>query len=204
MKKLYFSVDVETSGPVPGKYSMLSVGACIIGDLSKTFYREIKPLNNTYRLESMQIGSLGLHCLNDLKHLDIYNAKSPKFNPRKVLDVLSEKGDTPEKVMEDFAEWIVSHSKGCIPIEVAAPIKFDGAFTAYYFNLFYKRNNPFGFSGLDINSLYKGVVHNLNAHISQLGIDDNRETPHNALDDAIQQAKEADAVIKLLNKIKKT
>ncbi|SSH65668.1 Uncharacterised protein [Klebsiella pneumoniae] len=27
-KEIFVSVDVEASGPIPGKYSMLSIGAC--------------------------------------------------------------------------------------------------------------------------------------------------------------------------------
>jgi uncharacterized OsmC-like protein len=28
--KTYISVDVETSGPTPGDYSLLSIGACLV------------------------------------------------------------------------------------------------------------------------------------------------------------------------------
>jgi ribonuclease T len=30
-KECLISVDVETSGPIPGDYSMLSLGACVVG-----------------------------------------------------------------------------------------------------------------------------------------------------------------------------
>ena len=43
--ELYISVDVETSGPIPVEFSLLSLGACIVGNTSKTFYAEIKPLH---------------------------------------------------------------------------------------------------------------------------------------------------------------
>ena len=31
MPDTYISVDIEASGPVPGEYSMLSLGACVVG-----------------------------------------------------------------------------------------------------------------------------------------------------------------------------
>jgi ribonuclease T len=30
-REIYFSVDIEASGPIPGEYSMLSLGACLVG-----------------------------------------------------------------------------------------------------------------------------------------------------------------------------
>lgn len=42
------TVDIEASGPIPGEYSMLSLGACIVGDISKRFYIEIKPINDNF------------------------------------------------------------------------------------------------------------------------------------------------------------
>ena len=41
----YFSVDIETAGPIPGKYSMLSIGACVVDDPSQSFYAELQPIN---------------------------------------------------------------------------------------------------------------------------------------------------------------
>jgi len=51
--ELYVSVDVETSGPVPGIYSLLSVGACVvssplsqsISSSSQTAYNPIRRLS---------------------------------------------------------------------------------------------------------------------------------------------------------------
>lgn len=41
MADAYFSVDVETAGPVPGLYSMLSFGACVVGEPESSFYAEL-------------------------------------------------------------------------------------------------------------------------------------------------------------------
>lgn len=36
--EVFISVDVETSGPILGEYSLLSIGACLVGGRDKTFY----------------------------------------------------------------------------------------------------------------------------------------------------------------------
>ncbi|HWT92547.1 MAG TPA: hypothetical protein VN238_06095, partial [Solirubrobacteraceae bacterium] len=52
---VYLSADVETDGPIPGRFSMLSFGLCVAGrgdgetferadPEARTFYRELAPL----------------------------------------------------------------------------------------------------------------------------------------------------------------
>src|SRR3989344_3360365 len=158
MQKKYISFDVEASGPTPGKYSMLSLGACIVGDTSVQFYREIKPISKNFVLEAMRVGALGLRCLDDLKGQEEYDPKSKNFNPAKVLELLQEKGDAPEKVMAEYANWIKTNTAGFKPVEAAAPIKFDAMFSTWYFDNFYPEENPVGYSGEDMNTLYRGLV----------------------------------------------
>jgi DNA polymerase III epsilon subunit-like protein len=197
MKRKYISVDIEASGNTPGKYSMLSLGACVVGNISEQFYREIKPINRNYSIEAMKVSSKGLKCLENLKHKEEYNPESNKFNPEKVLDVLEKEGEFPEKVMKEFAKWVKKIAKGKNARESAAPIKFDGGFTSYYFDNYNNGKNPLGHSGEDINSMYKGVMKDLDAHISQLRLR-GKELPHNALEDAIIQAKEFEKVLELM------
>ena len=58
---IYISVDIECSGPIPIDYSMLSLGACVVGkendddDKNSTFYIEIQPISDNYIKESLQI-----------------------------------------------------------------------------------------------------------------------------------------------------
>ena len=35
--EFYLSVDVEASGPIPGEFGLLSVGACVIGHPDQSF-----------------------------------------------------------------------------------------------------------------------------------------------------------------------
>ena len=198
MDKKYVSFDIEASGSTPGKYSMLSLGACIVGDRDIQFYREIKPISRNLILPAMRVSAKGLRCLDDLKHQDEFNTERDIFNPHKVLEVLYEKGDEPEKVMREYAEWVREHTKGFKPVEAAAPIKFDGMFTTWYFDNFYIGENPFGYSGEYMNSFYRGIVKNVDVSMEDLGLRDERRLPHNALEDAIQQAKEFEKVLQIL------
>ena len=197
MEKKYISFDIEASGPTPGKYSMLSLGACVVGDTSTQFYREIKPLNQNHIVSAMRVGAKGLRCLDDLKHNPEFDPESEKFNAKKVLEVLQEKGDEPSKVMQEYADWTRKVTEGFKPVAAAAPIKFDGMFTSQYFDNFYDGNNPFGHTGEDINSMYRGVTGSVQSHIVELGIR-GEDLPHNALEDAIIQAEEFEKVLSLL------
>src|SRR3989344_6052603 len=64
MKQAYISVDVETSGAVPGIYNLLSIGACLVGDRDRHFYRELQPINHHFDIAAMRVGCLGLRCLD--------------------------------------------------------------------------------------------------------------------------------------------
>ncbi len=190
MKK-YISVDVEASGPVPGRYSMLSVGACLVDDINVQFYRELKPVSFEFDLEALKVGSKGLHCLKSYSGElfgEELNPNCEKFNPNYVLNILDKEGVFPKEAMHDFEVWIKKNTKGDKPIIAAAPILFDGMYISWYFNSFLGRN-PFGFSGEDINSFSRGLNKNIDYSIKQLNMR-NGELSHNALEDAVQQAKE--------------
>ncbi len=200
MPQKYVSVDVEAAGKTPGKYSMLSFGACIVGS-SRTvnFYRELKPINGNYDIDAMRIGCLGLKVLDDLKNVDEYNPKSDRFNPELVLKVLEEKGSDQGVAMYEFKNWVLASTKEHTPVLAAAPIAFDGMFIHWYFDNFLLSDNPFGYGGLDINSLYQGVVRELDIGIKALKLRQKGELTHNALEDAIQQAVEMEEVIRLMS-----
>lgn len=196
---MYVSVDVEASGLTPGKYSMLSLGACIVGNTDIQFYRELKPISDGFSLDAMKIGCRGLKCLEGLMSHQGFNPRSPHFNPKAVLKVMNARGESPEKVMAEFADWIHTYTKGYKPIEVASPIKFDGMYTAWYFDNFYPHKNPLGYGGEDMNSMYRGLMKDIYAHTKPLRTE-KANTPHNALEDAIEQAKGFEKVLELMRK----
>jgi len=103
MNVKYIAVDVEASGPTPANYSLLSIGASVVGQSNRTFYKELKPISRNYVAEAMKVGCLGLRCLDDFKTQDDrYNPQSKSFRPDLVLDVLQEQGVEPREVMSQF------------------------------------------------------------------------------------------------------
>jgi hypothetical protein len=59
----YFSVDIESSGPIPGRYSMLSLGACVVGNPGESFYVELKPISADFVPEALKVSGLDLAVL---------------------------------------------------------------------------------------------------------------------------------------------
>ena len=198
MEKKYISFDVEAAGPYTPRYSMLSIGACVVFEKEKTFYREIKPISKKFLQGAMVIGCMGLHSLKDWTIFPEYNPRHPNFNPAKVLELLEAKGEEPRVVMSDYADWVSDVTKGFKPIEAACPMKFDGSFTLYYFGEFNNGQNPFGHSGEDISSFFRGVTRNPNARLKDLKMRPKDGLTHNALEDAIQQAIEFEEALRLI------
>lgn len=162
----FISVDVEAAGPIPGKYSLLSIGACVVGDSAKNFYAELKPINFNSLPEALAVAGFDLHELD-----------------RTGLD--------PHEALEQFETWLRSVTLDQQPpIFVGYPLAFDWMFVAYYFQHFLGRN-PFGYQGLDIKSYNMGRT---GSRWDQSGLDHTGkpfviDLTHNAREDAIAQAK---------------
>jgi len=164
---MFISVDIEASGPIPGEYSMLSLGACPVFDVSKTFYREFKPISDKYVLEAIQITGFS-------------------------LEKLKRAGIEPKIGMYEFRKWTRDISLGRRPIFVAFNATFDWSFVNYYFHRFLGEN-PYGISGLDIKAYYMGKFGKKTWGETSKGrldprFQSDRKHTHNALDDAIEQA----------------
>ena len=213
MHKKWIALDIESTGAVPGRYSMISIGACVVRDSGSCFYREIKPVNKNYDYESMKVAAGGLICIRDYKNSD--NELDPnnrKFKPSKVLEVLHEKGEEPSKVMKNYAEWIIknTYKKGFKPVHVSYPIKMDGSFVDHYLHEFYYKHhnhNPnfpkeiriLGVNGCeDLNSIFRGITGDIYAHIDQVQTTDERNPRHNALEDAKHCAKKCDLILGMM------
>jgi hypothetical protein len=127
----YVMVDIESDGPVPGLYSMVSFGAVIVRPgLDVTFYGRTRPITDAYLAEALAISG---HARAD-----------------------HEAFDDPAEVMRAFAAWLGEHG-GKRPIFIADNNGFDWSFINYYFHRFTGKN-PFGYSSQNLGSLYKGVV----------------------------------------------
>lgn len=166
--ELYISVDVETSGPIPGEYSMLSLGACVVGEPERKFYVELAPLNDNFTAEAMETCDLS-------------------------LAELRRRGTEPGAAMEKFADWVDEVRGGRRPVFVGFNAPFDWSFVNYYFIRFGgPGKNPFGHTAIDIKSYYMGAFGTSWAATSMKRLPPEIHAPdkplaHNALDDAIQQ-----------------
>ncbi len=197
MEKKYVAIDIEASGRTPGKYSMLSFGAAIVFDSDKQFYRELKPINENYIHGNMEIGCLGLKCIEDLSE-DCYNPKNKLFKPDLVLKVLQVKGQNPSKAMSEFNDWILESTKGFIPIMAAVPTSFDCMFITYYFDNFFDGKDPFGHNSEDFGSMYRMYKRDVNASFKEMEQVTKTGHTHNALDDAVEYAKQFEKLLEMM------
>jgi ribonuclease T len=168
-REIYFSVDVETSGPIPGEYSLLSIGACVVGDTTRHFYVELQPLNDNYTQEALWTSGFS-------------------------LAELKQRGTEPRAAMAQFAQWVQECAEGAYAVFVGFNAPFDWSFVNYYFVKFGEHGkNPFGHAALDIKSYYMGAYRTTFGETAMRRLPSDIHPPdtplsHNALADAIQQA----------------
>jgi len=173
----YISVDVETSGPDPRNYAMLSIGACTITEPRSSFYIELKPDVDGFTPEALAVCQLS-------------------------LEKLRETGVPARDAMLKFSQWVAGVvSKEFQPVFTAFNAPFDWMFVNDYFHR-YLGDNPFGHKALDIKALYMGLRKtrwmetSYNMVKKKTGLE--AALTHHALEDAIQQAKIFEILIKEL------
>jgi hypothetical protein len=174
---IYFSVDLEADGPIPGPYSMSSIGVAVAGRFGRTFeafdpgertfYRELRPISDEFVPAAAAVSGLD-------------------------RDRLRRDGADPATAMTELTTWIRENATSGRPVMVGYPAGFDWMFL-YWYLIRFTGESVFGHSRcLDIKTLYaakarvpvssvsKGTMprHLRSAH---------RHT-HHALDDAIEQA----------------
>ena len=163
----YISVDIETAGPNPSQYSLLSIGACTIWQPQSQFYIELQPTNDKMLPEAFAIHGL-------------------------TIEALKENGIAPGEAMTQFETWLMEVvPAGQHPIFVAFNAPFDWMFVSDYFHRFLG-HNPFGHSALDIKAYYMGLSGSTWKETAMRNVSeyllDGRNISHNALEDAIDQA----------------
>jgi ribonuclease T len=123
-REVFISIDVEMSGPIPGEYSLLSIGACDVDDATRFFSVELQPINKNADPKALEVSGFSLE--------ELAKTETP-----------------PKKAMAAFAGWIQSFVKETdTPVFVGFNAPFDWSFINYYFHK-YLGMNPFGFSALD-------------------------------------------------------
>ena len=132
-REVFVSVDVETAGPIPGEFSLLSIGACEVFDPTNTFACNLKPINRNADPKALEVAGLS-------------------------LDELARTGLDPSEAMRRFRDWLttVAGVDGSI-VFFGFNAPFDWSFVNYYFHRF-SGGNPFGFTALDIKALYMGAT----------------------------------------------
>lgn len=154
----YVMVDIEADGPIPGDYSMVCFGAVIVeAGLDRTFYARLAPISERWVPEALAVSG---------------------FSREDTLQFPDPAGE-----MSRFETWLNSNTPGR-PIFVADNNGFDWQFVNWYFHHFLGRN-PFGFSSMNLGSLYKGLVRDTFASFKHL-----RKTrhTHHPVDDAMGNA----------------
>jgi len=175
----YFSADVETDGPIPGPYSILSFAIVYAGSFDgthfvrphrydKTLYKELRPISEDFQAEALRVNGLD-------------------------RGRLCREGDLPESAMTDASRWIWNIAGSARPVLVAYPLSFDWTWLYWYFIRFSASGSPFDYSRcFDIKT---ALAVKAGIPISETGrkrldpmLRSKRAHTHHALDDAIEQA----------------
>ena len=107
-------VDVESDGPIPGDYSMISFGAVIVDQkLDKTFYGKLKPISEKWIPEALRVSG---------------------FSREETLEF-----DEPKNVMVRFQDWLNENCKSR-PMFFSDNNGFDWQFINWYFIHFIDEN----------------------------------------------------------------
>jgi DNA polymerase III epsilon subunit-like protein len=172
--EFFIVVDIESAGPAPSKYAMLSIGACTLSQPRRTFYIELIPDQALTDPEAMQIHGLS-------------------------MEKLKQQGKPPAQALQLFTQWVQFVTpQGAAPIFTAFNAPFDWMFVNDYFHR-YLGENPFGHKALDIKAFYMGLhgVHwqqtshkAINAHYAM-----DRKLSHHALEDAVMEAELLEIVL---------
>jgi hypothetical protein len=154
----YFMIDIESDGPIPGDYSMISFGAVVVEEhLSRTFYGKLRPISEQWIPEALSVSG---------------------FTRDECLQL-----DDPEAVMRRFADWLAQHSRDR-PMFISDNNGFDWQFINWYF-VHFTGKNPFGFSSTNLGSLYKGLERDTAKNFKHLR---KTKHTHNPVDDAMGNA----------------
>ncbi|MHC3389340.1 3'-5' exonuclease [Streptomyces lavendulocolor] len=175
---VYISVDIEADGPIPGPYSMLSVGAAVAGRQdadayepadpeADTFYRELRPIGDAFDPEALAVSGLD-------------------------REVLLRDGADPVVALAEFSTWVREVSRGAQPVMCGYPASYDWTFL-YWYLMRYTGASPFGHSGcMDMKTLYATKARLPLRAVAKGTMPrellSRRRHTHHALDDAIEQA----------------
>lgn len=168
--EVYISTDIESDGPIPGPYSMLSFASAAFhnGKMVATFQANLELLP-------------GAEAHPDTKKFWNENPEAyaaTRVNPQ-----------DPALALTNYVAWV--KSVGGTPVFVAFPAGFDWTFM-YFYLITFAGESPFGFSAFDIKTLAMIVLGSPYRHATKRNFPKRWFSPgkphtHVALDDAIEQ-----------------
>lgn len=171
------AVDVEADGPIPGLYSMISLGMAVAGRPDLSFYTELRPISDEFVPQALAVSGLD-------------------------RDRLLREAPAAEEAMLAAARWVNGLRRIGRPVFLAAPAVWDGMFVHWYFTRFTGKS-PFGAtsSGVDLRSYWMGMTGGdwretgQTAIKRELGLTGLPHT-HHAGEDAAELAQVFDAVLR--------
>lgn len=182
MKELYFSLDIEADGPIPGPHSMLSYGIA-------AFDRENETPVASHDMNLVLLPGASPH----EGTMEFWNASNQN---RAAYSATREDTVSPDNALRITNHWIervCEENGGAKPVCVAYPASFDFMFLYWYFMNF-MGSCPFGFQALDIKTLgmvamdnFKGFKRATKANFPRHWFPEDAPHTHHALDDAIEQ-----------------
>lgn len=124
----YFSADVETDGPIPGPFSILSFALVYAGSFDGRrfqrpdnyelrLYKELRPISENFEPEALRVNGLD--------------------RTRLCLE-----GEPPEQAMTEACRWVKGIAGASQPVLVAYPLSFDWSWLYWYFIRFSAEGSP--------------------------------------------------------------
>lgn len=172
MSEIYVSTDIETDGPVPGRHSVLSIGAVAL------------------TADKRQVGSFSAN-------LETLPGRAP--DPRTMAWWATQPEawaacrtdpEPPDVATLRFVRWL--RALPARPVFVAYPAAFDFPFVLWYLSEF-AGENPFGYAVIDIKTYAMAVLktpyRRSGKSAMPAGWFDPVPHTHVALDDAIEQGR---------------
>jgi hypothetical protein len=170
MNEIYVSTDVETDGPIPGVYSMLSFASAA--------YTPGKQLVGTFTANLEQLPE----ATTNPKTMAWWQGQPEAWH------ACRQELQRPEAAMRNYLHWVKALPGK--PVFVAYPATFDFMFV-YWYLIRFTGESPFSHSALDIKTYAMSLLKKPYRLSTKSNMPrrwfDNLPHTHFALDDAIEQ-----------------
>ena len=139
LRATWYCIDIECSGPVPGLYDMVSLGAVSVTktdegyQIGTPFYVEICPTAPRFDAGAMAVNGLN-------------------------IEELRANGTPMEEALDALTAFVnQTLVQGTEPVFVGHNAPFDWSFVNYAYHL-HDRKNPFGYKAFDTKAFAAGVL----------------------------------------------